>query len=52
MWGGEQSAPIRGLGRGENGCSPSGGPEARSTRDQRLPSSVKSDVCSRPVGEK
>ena len=52
MWGGEQSAPIRGLGREENGCSPSGGPEARSTRDQRLPSSVKSDVCSRPVGEK
>lgn len=38
-----------GLGRG---CGPRGGPEARSTRAQRLPSSGKSAVCSRPEGEK
>lgn len=52
MWGEEQSAPVCGLGKGENGHRPSGGPEARGTRDQRFPSSVKSDVCSRPMGEK
>lgn len=52
MWGEEQSAPVCGLGKGGNGRRPSGGPEARGTRDQRFPSSVKSDVCSRPMGEK
>ena len=52
MWGEEQSAPVCGLGKGENGRRPSGGPEARGTRDQRFPRSVKSDVCSHPMGEK